>query len=405
MLARLLLVVPFAAAVAIGCGGAEGGGGGGGDEVLVQDFNGITVETRTVHNPDGTTSLVTTSRETPKEPYTSPDGNYRVAFPTPPKVSEQKQATPVGEQTLHNAVLVQGRKTWMVGWAAMPAEMLRGKPADEMFDRALDTSMNAQGWVVLQSNGTQIGPHPARDVKFEARSVDGGTPGLGWERMALIGDRLYQVMAIAPKEAGDGTSQSQFIHSFELVSDVPPLAPPEPKPAEPKPEATAAPIVDPTLVQAVWVDEAQDKVGENGPDGRNDDHVRIDVKLPNDTRVDHLVLTRHNAEDRWDSRSGGPPFAVYRGEELIVPGHAETLGVLSGDVSFDAYLSPLTPMEGGAKLDVVLDLTIGGEPHTIRGTCTKPGGPVAAPAPASAPAAPKGFSRIPPGRRGSARRR
>lgn len=424
---RLSATAPWLLVSLIGCGGPD-------EVTTVETVAGVEVVTKTIKNPDGTTTTSTSYHQPNKElppPFQSTDGNYRVTFPGEPKVSEETRPTPFGDQTVHVAHFVERRSSFTVAWNVMPKEILQSQSREQFIDRTIENALKAQGWTALETQGVMVGPHAARDIKVEATSLDGGPAGLGWWRMALIGDRLYQLMAIGPKGTGGGELQHDFVRSFALLTDVPitpapqPVAPPtdaakaadatSPEVKPEPPTADVPPTTDPgsssggaTFVHASWIDDQQDRVGENGPDGgkpngKNDEHVRIELKLPENTRVESVVLARRDSNDRWESKPSDRfwPVAVYQGDQTVTAGHADTVGVFSGDQAFDLYCSTGSPLDHGAKLDVEVGLTIDGQGHTIRGTCEKTGGPTAAQQPAARP----GLRRAPLGRRAPARRR
>src|SRR5262249_37919677 len=92
--------------------------------------------------------------------------------------------------------------------------------------------------------------------------------------------------------------------------------------------------------------EAMRDPGEHGganrpdggkPNGETDQHVRIEVKLPEQTTIENVVVTVENTIHRWETKPSDRfwPVAVYEGDKGVSAAHVDRVGTFSGKRTFD----------------------------------------------------------------------
>lgn len=144
--------------------------------------------------------------------FESRAGKYAVAFPGEPKVESKK----AGEVTMNTAAIDAKGVAYMVIYSDLPADAIKTTKADEILEsgeKGLVASFKARG---VKSQATTFGKdkHPARTVTAEVL-VDTTTLQLR-VTLVLVEGRLYQVVAIGPKDGVTGQPGDKFFDSFEI---------------------------------------------------------------------------------------------------------------------------------------------------------------------------------------------
>lgn len=162
------------------------------------------------------TALVAAQDKKP-EPYESATGNYKIAFPGKPKLSEQKQETKVGDIKIANAVWRSADDTQYLSVSVtdLPFPKERYDPK-----RGLDGAAKGgggAGFKVTETKEITFGPakHPGRDVMSvnEMKNLTcRGLIVLNHDKM-----RLYQITVIGQKEFVTGKEATAFVASFEVT--------------------------------------------------------------------------------------------------------------------------------------------------------------------------------------------
>jgi hypothetical protein len=330
--------------------------------------------------------------------YSTRSGNYRVAFPAAPQITDRTQPTPAGLQALHSAILQDKNKVVRsVTWSTFPQHILKQQGTDAVLNNGIRGMVSSTGWTMLGKEPIEIGPHPAFEVRFQVRAQNGDPAGRGMARVAIIGDRLYQVIMVGPEATTKTEDLEKFVRSFALIEDVPVIASREPArpaptttsnrpapmpstPAQQKPDRATVPLVKSaagaTVARFEFVSADEDHVGTNGPNAgkpnkQNDLHFRAELDLPPGTVVDELIVSSGGFH-RWVTRPSDRYWllGVEQNGKPLIPGYVETVGTVSGKQTFDLFvqadLGPGTPFELRAAL------TIDGKPVDIGASCTRP---------------------------------
>jgi len=144
--------------------------------------------------------------------YESKAGKYAVLFPGEPTT----ESTKAGELTLNSAKAEAKGVVYIVIYTDPPAEALKKTKPEEFLEtneKSLLGSFKAKG---AKSQATALGKekYPARTAAAEVL-VDTTTLHLRTE-LVLVENRLYQVLAIGPKDAVTGAAADKFFESFEV---------------------------------------------------------------------------------------------------------------------------------------------------------------------------------------------
>jgi hypothetical protein len=139
--------------------------------------------------------------------YESKEGAYAVAFPDKPVVKSAK----ADEIEVHIAVAFKGALVYMVTHSDFAeADVKKDTPKDLLRkgQAGLVSQFKAK---VLESKDREFGKHPALEVVMEMDKQHYRV------LMVLAGNRVYQVMAIGPKEQVTGKDADAFFKSFEIT--------------------------------------------------------------------------------------------------------------------------------------------------------------------------------------------
>ncbi|MHC5539322.1 hypothetical protein ACYOEI_13975, partial [Singulisphaera rosea] len=204
------------------------------------------------------------------EVFLDDPGNFRIRLPVKPVAQHQNLTTPVGFQMLHSFVSTKpDTSIYSVLYSEFPEEYVRAKGVDAILDGGLRGMIAAGQWSVTSQEPTTFGLHHGRDVHFEVRSTTSPEKGIGRARVFVIGNRLYQVVMIAPESKYRSDDIQGRFDSFMLLRNVPVLA-------------TAAPLASKTSSFSSTPAEIDDP----GPDPSKPAEVAIEPSVASDGVVD-----------------------------------------------------------------------------------------------------------------------
>lgn len=194
-------------------------------------------------------------------PFADEGENFRISFPDPGPGETKEVTTPGGEKIIvrkpvQPQILDQqiktpfGTKTVRIFKVDLPDGTIysvavtqigrllgMGADADAILDSGVDGA--AKQWDIKHRQPIELGPYPGRLVRFEAHPGQSTEKGIGCFRAFLIGDRLYQVVAVGPESKVDPQELDEFTDSFAILKGVPVIAK-RASAAAPKQVSTAA---------------------------------------------------------------------------------------------------------------------------------------------------------------------
>jgi hypothetical protein len=150
--------------------------------------------------------------------FTSEEGGFSVASPLPLEESSQSIDTTLGPIEVHFFMAEEGSRAYMVGYSDYPQDFVDQSDPEAMLDGARDGAVgNINGKLVSEIKVLLEDRYPGREIVVTAM-VDNDQEGTLKERMFLVGNRLYQIMVIAPSGEMSVQEMNEFINSLELLN-------------------------------------------------------------------------------------------------------------------------------------------------------------------------------------------
>lgn len=147
--------------------------------------------------------------------FTSGKGGYKVKFPGEPEM--KTESTDVMGQTvtfdLAMVTVDNPMGAFMSSYADFPKEMMAAQSVEKALDGARDGAVSKLEGKLLEETKETIGGHPARRFTFEAQ----GGALLVTARILLVDNRLYQVLALRPRNSKLDAELATFVDSFKLL--------------------------------------------------------------------------------------------------------------------------------------------------------------------------------------------
>lgn len=146
-------------------------------------------------------------------PFASKEGKFTVAMPAKPSEKTSKIPTDAGQLELHIFVLDQKDRAYLVTYSDYPAGTVAGN-ADKILAGVIEGNAKSLKSKVASEEKITLGKkkHPGREIKIEMPDKK----GLYRARIYLVGDRLYQVVALGPDEFAKGKAVDDYLKSFTV---------------------------------------------------------------------------------------------------------------------------------------------------------------------------------------------
>jgi hypothetical protein len=161
--------------------------------------------------------LVACSPAPKPQEFTSEAGRFTVVSPVHLQESIQpveSQAT--GKIDLHIFLGNQGDLAYAVAYADYPPDIVRkGNPEKILDGASLGMVSHINGKLVRETK-IEIEGYPGRELLIEV-TIQAGVPGTVKGRVFLVGNRIYQMMWIAPKGQASLKALDDFLQSFRLL--------------------------------------------------------------------------------------------------------------------------------------------------------------------------------------------
>lgn len=139
--------------------------------------------------------------------FTSQEGNFSALFPGEPKEKTQNELV----FKMHSFVFSTKKVAYYVSYTDFP-EKLRVSPTDKFYDNARNGSLGKDG-KLLQEKSITIEGFPGREIQVDKNKGEAFVV----DRYFLVANRMYQVMAVVPKQDQSSTNISYFLDSFSLL--------------------------------------------------------------------------------------------------------------------------------------------------------------------------------------------
>jgi hypothetical protein len=147
------------------------------------------------------------------DPYSSPEGKFKVRFPGTPKVATKTTKTDLGELAVTVATFATSDgHVYMVSYTDFPAAP---KPENRaMLFAGVRDGIKSDGKQVGADKVLEFGPDKLPEREFV---VDKGKQRIR-VRAVLRDARMYQIAAIGSVDFAGGKDASLFLESFELTN-------------------------------------------------------------------------------------------------------------------------------------------------------------------------------------------
>ena len=147
--------------------------------------------------------------------FINQEGNFSIMSPLTLEESSQTVDTAAGPIEIHFFMADDGNSAYMVGYSDYPAEIVELSDPNEMLDGAAQgATANINGTLVSQNNISLDG-HPGRELVLTATLED--VDATAKARIYLVGNRLYQVLALGAEGDISPEDMDAFLQSFKLL--------------------------------------------------------------------------------------------------------------------------------------------------------------------------------------------
>lgn len=149
--------------------------------------------------------------------FKSEAGKFSVQLPGVPEEKTQPvNVAKLGNVNMFTYTLEQSDGAYMAAYNDYPAGLFAQVSTDKVLDGARDGAVgNMQGGKLISEQKIAIGNYPGRDIVAEG--AQGNMTFVVKARVYLVNYRLYQVMAIMPKDKSSSIDAAKFLDSFKLI--------------------------------------------------------------------------------------------------------------------------------------------------------------------------------------------
>lgn len=147
--------------------------------------------------------------------FESKEGDFRVLFPGKPMRQTQEIPVPGGKTKLHLfLVSPQDDRVYMVSYNDYPEAVVKAQETKTLLDNVVKGNVESLKGKVLSQKEITLGQkkHPGRAVLIE------NNEGAQYKaKVFLVGNRLYQVVALGPKEFIEQKETGKYLDSFDVT--------------------------------------------------------------------------------------------------------------------------------------------------------------------------------------------
>jgi hypothetical protein len=152
-----------------------------------------------------------TSSSQPPSEFKSETGGFSIATPYSLKETTQSVDTAAGKVETHMFRAEQGQEAWVVAYSELPVEIVQASDPRGMLEASRDGA-------VANINGELVSDAPISLNEYPGREFTASAQGLSLRaRMFLVENRLYQIMAVVPKDKENSKEIDDFLQSFQLT--------------------------------------------------------------------------------------------------------------------------------------------------------------------------------------------
>ena len=146
--------------------------------------------------------------------FVSKEGEFSVKMPAEPKTSSQDVDTDVGKVTMHNFFVEtnSGNNAYVVIYADYPSA-----PNDPVstVDKAINGQANSAKGKIIEEKKVTLNGWPGETARIENSDMTYLSAAY------MAGNRLYQLIFVAPKGETIPSEVSEFMASFQITRSAP----------------------------------------------------------------------------------------------------------------------------------------------------------------------------------------
>jgi hypothetical protein len=159
-------------------------------------------------------ALTAGCHKTEWQTFSPENGNFSILMPGTPEDKSHTRKTPAGEVTSHLYIFSDEHGTYAVSYLDRPAATT-GDAAEKWLDRMRDAEVKSSGGELLASSDLKLGnTWPGREIRVTVKQGDG--KHVMRDRIYVVKDRMYQVMAVVPEDEITSADTEKFMDSFTL---------------------------------------------------------------------------------------------------------------------------------------------------------------------------------------------
>ncbi|MBE2246414.1 MAG: hypothetical protein IAE67_04100 [Candidatus Competibacteraceae bacterium] len=161
-------------------------------------------------NTTSDNSSTTTSENVNK--FTTEEGNFKIAFPGEPTISNEKVPTEVGDIDMHMYMYEKGYdEAYMVAFSDYPKELVDAGDKGEMLQGSKEGVVSNISAKLEDEKKIEIDGHPG--LFFKAKGPQFATV----YKLFMVNNRLYQVGILRASDYPSDADTKSFLDSFELI--------------------------------------------------------------------------------------------------------------------------------------------------------------------------------------------
>ena len=146
--------------------------------------------------------------------FTSKEGKFSVTLPSKPKEQSNKIPTDAGEVDAHMFLVDLKDRAYLVSYNDYKAGSV-GANTEKVLGGVVDGSARGVKGKLVKDEKITLGEkkYPGHDITIELP----GNQGFYRAKVYLVGDRLYQVVALGPDEFIKSKPVEEYFKSFKLA--------------------------------------------------------------------------------------------------------------------------------------------------------------------------------------------
>lgn len=154
-------------------------------------------------------------QEATVEAFSSEAGEFSISTPAPFEETQQSVDTPVGTVEIVTFTAETEQSAYVVAYTDYPPEIVEQSNPQELLDSSRDGAVTNIGGTLVREKEIDLKGNPGRSLLINA-NTDEGDATMVRSDIYLVGNRLYQVLVVAPEPIMREGSADRFLQSFNL---------------------------------------------------------------------------------------------------------------------------------------------------------------------------------------------